>query len=271
MPELPEVETIRRGIAPQVLGCTVTSVIVREHRLRWPVSRDLAGILSGRNIVDVGRRGKYLLLAFDSGTLIVHLGMSGSLRLVPEEIQPQRHDHIDVVFGNGTRLRYRDPRRFGAMLWTRDDPLDHPLLASLGPEPLGDDFRGDWLYRQAHGRRVAIKSFLMNSRIVVGVGNIYANESLFMAGIHPARPARRISQGRYEVLADRIKKVLSEAISQGGTTLRDFVNSDGNPGYFSLQLRVYGKSGEPCGICGQLLIRSTIGQRATFFCSRCQT
>ncbi len=244
---------------------------MREPRLRWPVPKHLSRTLSGRGVVHLKRRGKYLLLAFNSGTLIVHLGMSGSLRLVSIKTPPEKHDHVDLVFDDGICLRYRDPRRFGAMLWTRDDPLEHPLLASLGPEPLGDGFSGDWLFRQAHGRRVAIKSFLMNSRVVAGIGNIYANESLFLGGIHPARPAGRISHSGYDHLADGVKQVLSESLAQGGTTLRDFADGDGSPGYFSLHLRAYGKEDEPCEVCGQLLTRKIIGQRASFFCSHCQT
>ncbi len=271
MPELPEVETTRRGISPHLVGHTVVGVVVRESRLRWPVPADLGAILAGRTVTHVDRRGKYLLLGCEPGTLILHLGMSGSLRVLGSRIRPQRHDHVDLILDDGHCLRLRDPRRFGSLHWVEGDPLQHPLLVSLGPEPLGGAFNGDWLYVRSRGRRAPVKSFLMDSRVVVGVGNIYANESLSLAGIHPARPAGRISLARYSRLAQAVTEVLEEAIGQGGTTLRDFVGSDGTPGYFSQRLRVYGRQGMPCEVCGHSLRQRVIGQRSTYFCPRCQT
>ncbi len=271
MPELPEVETTRRGIGPHVIGHSVTALTVREYRLRWPVPADLDRILTGQTITHVGRRGKYLLLAFDSGTLILHLGMSGSLRVLSGSIAPERHDHVDLVLDDGRCLRLRDPRRFGSLHWIQGDPLKHPLLAPLGPEPLGAAFNGAWLYNRSRGRHLAVKPFLMDSRVVVGVGNIYASESLFLAGIHPARQAGRISQSRYERLVQAVKQVLEEAIAQGGTTLRDFVDSEGNPGYFRRHLRVYGQNDKLCPVCGHSLTHRVIGQRSTYFCPQCQT
>lgn len=270
MPELPEVETTRRGIAPHVMGQTITELVVRERRLRWPVPKRLPGRVSGKRIVEVGRRGKYLLLSTTAGTVILHLGMSGSLRIVRDAEPPQTHDHVDVCLKNGLRLRLRDPRRFGAVLWTETDPARHSLLKHLGPEPFSEGFDGAWLYRRAHKRQVAVKTLIMNSRIVAGVGNIYASEALFLAGIHPARQAGRIAEQRYENLAEAIKRVLAEAIEKGGTTLRDFVNGNGEPGYFGQRLRVYGREGEPCVSCRAPLKAKNLGQRASYFCPRCQ-
>lgn len=270
MPELPEVETTRRGIEPLLRGRRVTSVDVREPRLRWPVPEALARDLSGQQLGAVSRRAKFLLFESPVGHLIMHLGMSGSLRIVPHDIKPEKHDHLDVVMDDGRCLRFRDPRRFGAALWTTDDPLEHPLLRKLGPEPLGPAFDAEWLHRLSRKRRVAVKSFLMNSQIVAGVGNIYANEALYLAGIHPARPAGRISLERYQRLADAVRRVLEDAIAAGGTTLRDFVDSSGNPGYFSQRLRVYGRLGEACEQCSAPVRSRVVGQRSTFFCPRCQ-
>ena len=270
MPELPEVETTRRGIAPHVLGQTVKRVTVREARLRWPIPATLARELRGQSISAIERRGKYLLLRTVAGTAILHLGMSGSLRCLPTGVPAGKHDHVDIEFNNGLCLRLHDPRRFGALLWTRSDPLDHPLLASLGIEPLSTDFTGDYLQQRSRGRRVAIKNFLMNSHIVVGIGNIYASESLFAAGIHPARAAGRISRQRYELLAETVKTILKESIAAGGTTLRDFVNEAGNPGYHKINLRVYDRAGEACINCGEAVRMRVIGQRSTFYCARCQ-
>ena len=271
MPELPEVETTRRGIRPHLLGQRVERVVVRNHRLRWPIPLELAEQLPGRTIDRVDRRGKYLLITSGDHTLLLHLGMSGNLRIVSADKPPARHDHLDVVLSNGDCLRLQDPRRFGAALWLSGDPKQHPLLRNLGPEPLSDGFDGEHLYAVSRGRRVAVKSFIMSNATVVGVGNIYANEALFRAGIHPLRAAGRISRERYIRLAGIIKEVLQEAIRQGGTTLRDFVGSDGRPGYFAQQLAVYGRDGEPCKGCGQDIRRQTVGQRGTFFCPRCQT
>lgn len=270
MPELPEVETTRRGIVPHVSGQRVARVLVREPRLRWPVPPDLGTALAGQVIEGVERRAKYLLLRCPAGTLLIHLGMSGSLRIVPAATPAQRHDHADIVFDAGHCLRLRDPRRFGALLWTSGDPLHHLLLADLGPEPLDDDFSGAYLYRQARGRSVAVKHFIMDSHIVVGVGNIYANEALFLAGIHPLRAAGQVSRARYERLAAAIQHVLRAALAQGGTTLRDFHASDGRAGYFQLQLAVYGRAEQPCTVCKRPLIGIRQGQRSSYYCRACQ-
>jgi formamidopyrimidine-DNA glycosylase len=270
MPELPEVETTRRGITPHILGQRVSQVVIRQPRLRWPVPLTIAETLPGERLHQVNRRGKYLLLTFDSGTLIIHLGMSGSLRILAADTVTQKHDHFDLSFANGATLRLRDPRRFGAVLWTCDSPLEHPLLQGLGPEPLDDAFDGAYLQRQAAARRVAVKHLIMDGKIVVGVGNIYANEALFRTGIHPIRACNRIALPRYMQLAEVIKSVLTQAIAQGGTTLRDFHQEDGRPGYFAQELQVYGKTGEPCPRCGSAIRTQVIGQRSTFYCSRCQ-
>lgn len=270
MPELPEVETTRRGIAPLLSGRRVASVEVREPRLRWPVPAALAQELPGQPVCAVRRRAKFLLLETPVGHLILHLGMSGSLRVVSRDLPPEKHDHLDVVMDDGRCLRFRDPRRFGAALWTRDDPLEHPLLKNLGPEPLEEQFTGEWLHRHARRRSVAVKAFLMNSRMVAGVGNIYASEALYLAGIHPNRPAGRISLQRYRRLVETVREVLGNAIAAGGTTLRDFVNSDGNPGYFSQKLLVYGREDEICDRCGSAIRCRIIGQRSTYYCPRCQ-
>lgn len=270
MPELPEVETTRRGIAPHIVGKTITQLIVRNPRLRIPVSRQLAGDVLGQAITGTDRRGKYLLLHCRDGALIVHLGMSGSLRLIELQAAPQKHDHVDIIFDDGVCLRLRDPRRFGLMVWAHGDPLQHSLLKDLGPEPLSRGFDGAYLFERAQGRKPAIKTFIMDSRIVVGVGNIYASEALFRAGIHPLRVAGRISRARYVQLAAAIKEVLREAIKQGGTTLRDFVNSEGKPGYFSTRLAVYGRAGEPCQVCGRAITQCIVGQRSSYYCGHCQ-
>lgn len=270
MPELPEVETARRGIEPHVVGRKVTQVLVRDARMRWPVPPELQNQLPGQTIHAVARRAKYLLLRTDTGTVILHLGMSGNLRVLPCDTPPRKHDHVDIVLDNGLCLRLHDPRRFGAVLWTQDDPLQHPLLAELGPEPLEENFNGDYLFHRSRGRAAPVKQFLMDSHIVVGVGNIYANEALYLAGIHPLRAAGRISRERYARLAQAIKQVLQDAIAQGGTTLRDFLTSDGQPGYFSLYLRVYGRTGEPCPACKKPVVQIRQGQRSTFYCGTCQ-
>jgi formamidopyrimidine-DNA glycosylase len=232
MPELPEVEITRRGLAPRLVGRRVRRVVVRQARLRWPVPRRLGERLAGQTIEGVGRRAKYLLLRTSHGTVILHLGMSGSLLLVDAGRRPGPHDHLDLVLSDGQVLRLRDPRRFGAVLWTRDNPEAHPLIRELGPEPLGDAFDGDYLRRVAGGRRGPVKGLLMNGRVVVGIGNIYANEALFRAGIHPFRRSGRISAERYRILAEAIRTVLTRAIARGGTTLRDFVRETGEPGRF---------------------------------------
>ncbi|MGE4406217.1 bifunctional DNA-formamidopyrimidine glycosylase/DNA-(apurinic or apyrimidinic site) lyase [Pseudomonas sp.] len=269
MPELPEVETTRRGIAPHLLGQRVSRVIVRDRRLRWPVPEDLDVRLSGQRIEAVERRAKYLLIRFQAGTLIAHLGMSGSLRLVDADLPPAKHEHVDLLLESGQALRYTDPRRFGALLWS-DDPLNHVLLASLGPEPLGEAFDGERLFRLSRGRSMAVKPFIMDNAVVVGVGNIYASEALFAAGIDPRRPAGSISRARYLKLAEAIKRILAMAIERGGTTLRDFVGGDGKPGYFQQELFVYGRGGEFCKRCGATLREIRLGQRASVYCGHCQ-
>lgn len=270
MPELPEVETTRAGIAPHIAGCRVSKVIVREKRLRWPIPAALGRELPGQRVHEITRRAKYLLLKADTGSVILHLGMSGSVRVLTRDIAPLAHDHVDIRFGENKVLRFNDPRRFGCLLWTRRDPLRHPLLKDLGPEPLSREFDGTTLYEASRNRKVAVKSFIMNAHMVVGVGNIYASETLFRAGIHPRRPAGRISLVRYDELAKQIKIVLRAAIRSGGTTLRDFTNSDGLPGYFAQSLNVYDRSGLPCKQCGEPIRDEVIGQRSTFYCPRCQ-
>ncbi len=270
MPELPEVETTRRGIRPHILQQTLSRLVVREPRLRWPVSGAWIDAISGASVTEVARRGKYLLLYTDRGTLIVHLGMSGSLRIADPASPPRKHDHIEFLFTSGVCLRFHDPRRFGCVLFTDDDPLTHPLLATLGPEPLSADFSGDVLKQQAGTRTAPVKSFIMDSKQVVGVGNIYANESLFRAGIAPHREAGSIALPCYRRLADAIRVILQAAIEHGGTTLRDFVNESGHPGYFQQTLRVYDRAGQPCHTCGSTILKSTLGQRATYWCPRCQ-
>ncbi|MCS3415043.1 formamidopyrimidine-DNA glycosylase [Pseudomonas sp. BIGb0450] len=270
MPELPEVETTRRGIAPHLEGQRVSRVVVRERRLRWPIPEDLDVRLSGQRIVLVERRAKYLLINAEVGTLISHLGMSGNLRLVDAGSPAAKHEHVDIELESGLALRYTDPRRFGAMLWSLD-PLNHELLIRLGPEPLTDLFDGERLFQLSRGRSMAVKPFIMDNAVVVGVGNIYATEALFAAGIDPRREAKGISRGRYLKLAIEIKRILAAAIERGGTTLRDFIGGDGQPGYFQQELFVYGRGGEACKVCGTELRSVTLGQRASVFCPRCQT
>jgi formamidopyrimidine-DNA glycosylase len=270
MPELPEVEITRRGIEPHLAGTRIHTLTVRQKQLRWPVPDELATRIAGAQILRVTRRAKYLLVETSHGTLIIHLGMSGSLRIADETLAPGKHDHIDLHFGKGKLLRYTDPRRFGAWLWSEQAIDQHPLLALLGPEPLGDDFNSDYLFKKSRGRKLTVKSFIMDSHIVAGVGNIYANEALFMAGIHPLRAAGRISRTRYAQLVNAIQTVLEEAICQGGTTLRDFLNSEGKPGYFQQSLNVYGKATDPCPRCSTPIREIRSGQRSTFYCPRCQ-
>jgi len=268
MPELPEVETTCRGIAPHIVGRRVRGVIVREPRLRWPVPDKLNQLMSGAQFLSVSRRAKYLLLETERGIVMVHLGMSGSLRIMPADTPPLFHDHIDVILDDGRCLRYHDPRRFGSFHWL--EAQQHPLLDHLGPEPLSETFSGAYLYERSRGRRIPVKQFIMDGKVVVGVGNIYANEALFMAGIHPARAAGRVAKTRYEHLAIAIKQVLGDAIDQGGTTLRDFVGGDGSPGYFAQQLRVYGRRGQPCRHCLTALKEIRQGGRTTVMCPQCQ-
>ncbi|MEX0617843.1 MAG: bifunctional DNA-formamidopyrimidine glycosylase/DNA-(apurinic or apyrimidinic site) lyase [Pseudohongiellaceae bacterium] len=270
MPELPEVETTRRGIEPHILKHQIKAVQVRESRLRWPVTPVLANRLKGEVVSSVSRRGKYLLLETARGTLVIHLGMSGSLRLVTPDATINKHDHVDIVFSHGPILRYTDPRRFGCVLWVEDNVFNHPLLRNLGPEPLSAEFNAEYLKARARGRKSAVKTFLMDSRTVVGVGNIYANEALFAAGIRPQGAAGRLAQGRFDTLVAAVKHVLQEALMVGGTTLRDFTDSEGQPGYFSQSLRVYGRGGLACLSCSEPLREIRIGQRSTVFCRACQ-
>jgi len=271
MPELPEVETTRLGIAPHITGQTIKNVIVRNKKLRWPITSTLKKDLLNRRFEKIDRRGKYLLCYTDHGCMIMHLGMSGSLRIVNKDIKPEKHDHLDILFASGKILRFHDPRRFGSVIWTKKDPLQHKLIKDLGPEPLSKDFNGDWLYGKSRKRTQAIKNFIMDSHNVVGVGNIYASESLFIAGINPKRKAGNVSIKRYDRLANAIKKILKQSIKQGGTTLRDFVNGDGKPGYFQQQLNVYGRTGQPCKKCKSIIKETKLVQRSSFYCPVCQT
>ncbi|MFT7688750.1 MAG: formamidopyrimidine-DNA glycosylase [Candidatus Azotimanducaceae bacterium] len=269
MPELPEVETTRRGIEPHLKNRTVKSVLVRQEQLRWPVSPELGQALTGQKVQGVDRRGKYLFLETASGRVMIHLGMSGSLRVLDDSVEAEKHDHIDVVFDNKRLLRFRDPRRFGSVFWLPGTD-GHTLIDSLGPEPLNAEFDGEYLFDRSRGRKVAIKQFLMTSQIVVGVGNIYANEALFSAGIHPTKPAGKVSKKKMTVLVEAVKIILAKAIEAGGTTLQDFVREDGSPGYFEQQLKVYGRGGNACTKCQRLLKEIRLGQRTTVFCAACQ-
>ncbi len=270
MPELPEVETTLRGITPFLQQQRIASVSVRNGNLRWPVPADLSETLRGHTVLRVWRRGKYLLADFSHGSLVIHLGMSGSLRVLTGPAQPGLHDHIDLVLASGHTLRYTDPRRFGCFLWCAGDPATLPQIAGMGPEPLSDDFDADYLWQRSRGRRVAVKQWLMNNATVVGVGNIYANEALFMAGIRPQRAAGRLRRVDVERLVDAVRTVLARAIEMGGTTLRDFVDSDGKPGYFRLELAAYGRGGETCLRCGDTMKEIRQGQRSTVYCPGCQ-
>lgn len=270
MPELPEVETSRRGIDPYLCGKTVSATRVRQPLLRWPVSSQIIETLAGQTITHTGRRGKYLLLYTQQGCVIIHLGMSGSVRIVDRHQAAGKHDHVDIEMNDGVILRYHDPRRFGCLLWSELPVEQHSLLCSLGPEPLTDDFTGAYLHKRSRGRKVPIKSFVMDSHVVVGVGNIYANEALFMAGIRPQTMAGAVSAKRYTRLVQCIKQVISHAITVGGTTLRDFVGGDGKPGYFQQSLLVYGRAGHPCKQCGTELKEIRQSQRSSVFCPHCQ-
>lgn len=270
MPELPEVETTRRGIEPHVTGHSVRHVTIRQPQLRWPVSPEISSLLPGQRIDVVRRRGKYLLFDTQAGTMLVHLGMSGSLRVLTAPTVALPHDHVDFGMEGGLVLRFNDPRRFGSILWAGLTPQTHPLLNSMGPEPLSPSFTGAYLYDRSRSRKVPVKHFLMDSAVVPGVGNIYANEALHEAGIHPLRAAGRVSLARYEKLVMAVQEVLGKAIAMGGTTLRDFVGSDGKPGYFRQSLNVYGRAGEPCRRCGRPLKEIRSGQRSTVYCGECQ-
>jgi formamidopyrimidine-DNA glycosylase len=269
MPELPEVETSRRGIAPWVEGQEVSEVVIRERRLRWPVPADIDSQLPGQKIHSVRRRAKYLLFETDTGSAMLHLGMSGSVRIIDKDEPAGKHDHVDIRFQSGKALRFRDPRRFGSLLWVAN-PAEHELLKNLGPEPLSGAFTGAYLWQKSRGRRVSVKQFIMNGAIVVGVGNIYASESLFKARINPKRAAGRISIERMCLLVDAIKSVLDLAIKAGGTTLRDFHGGDGEPGYFKQQLDAYDRDGLPCTVCKKPIKSIVLGQRSTYYCTQCQ-
>ena len=269
MPELPEVETSRRGIEPYLVGERIDKFVIRERRLRWPISPDVDRHLTGQTVTSVGRRAKYLLINTTDGTAIIHLGMSGSVTIVDRDTPAGVHDHFDIDLASGKSLRYRDPRRFGSLHWALK-PGQHKLLRSLGPEPLGDAFSGDYLRRKSRGRRVNIKQFIMNANIVVGVGNIYASEALYYAAINPRRAAGRIALRRYDALVAAIRDVLQAAIKAGGTTLRDFYGGDGEPGYFQQDLAVYGRDDEPCRKCKRPISVVVLGQRSTFYCKNCQ-
>ncbi|WP_299733419.1 bifunctional DNA-formamidopyrimidine glycosylase/DNA-(apurinic or apyrimidinic site) lyase [uncultured Endozoicomonas sp.] len=270
MPELPEVETTRRGIEPYIEGHNVAEVVVRDSRLRWPVPENINQILKGKTILSVKRRAKYLLLDTGSGHLIIHLGMSGSLRVMTEDAPVGKHDHIDIIFTNGQKLRYTDPRRFGAVLWTEAPIYEHKLLSHLGPEPLDGEFTAQRLFLLSRKKSQAVKTFIMDNKVVVGVGNIYASEALFKAGIRPDTPCGKVSKQRYERLTDAIIETLAKAIEQGGTTLKDFVGGDGKPGYFKQELAVYGRAGQPCLNCGKPIQEIKLGNRSSCFCSKCQ-
>jgi formamidopyrimidine-DNA glycosylase len=270
MPELPEVETTRRGLLPHVVGRRIRGVVVRNGALRWPVPANLGRLLKDEEVVDVRRRGKYLLFDCRRGHLLVHLGMSGRLTLVPEGEPARQHDHVDVRFEGARALRLTDPRRFGAMLWVRGKAEDHALLRGLGLEPFDAAFTGAALHERARGRRVAVKHFLMDAHVVTGVGNIYASEALFHAGIHPQRAAGRISRARWDRLAASVRATLERALAAGGTTLRDFASAEGHPGWFQNECAVYGREGKPCRVCGTPIRQLRQGQRSTFYCPRCQ-
>lgn len=270
MPELPEVEITRRGITPHILNQTIQSIIIRAPKLRWPIPQSIATDLPGLKVLDIERRAKYLLLKFSTGTLIIHLGMSGRLQALSTKTAPQKHDHVDFAFANGAWLRYTDPRRFGSILWTTEPPLQHMLLKDLGPEPFDAGFTSKYLFAQNKGKKIAIKKFIMDSKIVVGVGNIYASEALFAAKIDPRKATQDVSLEQCSLLVKHIKRILKLAISQGGTTLKDFLDTSGKPGYFSQKLQVYGRDKQLCNDCNNPIQSLQIGQRNTFFCEICQ-
>ena len=269
MPELPEVETTRRGLAPHLEGRRIRGVVLRRPDLRWPIPAEIETLLPGQRIHAVRRRAKYLLLDTDAGSALLHLGMTGSLRVLPARTPVTLHDHVDLQLSSGTVMRFNDPRRFGCLLWQPAGET-HELLQALGPEPLSEDFDGDYLFERSRGRKAPVKTFLMDQRIVVGVGNIYAAESLFRAGISPLRAAGRVSRERYDALARAAKDILAYAITRGGTTLRDFISPDGAPGYFEQELSAYGRGGLPCPNCGRAMKFANIGQRASVWCAHCQ-
>jgi len=271
MPELPEVETTRRGIYPHICQQKVTNVKINRSDLRWPVPEDMPQLILDSVLQDVERRGKYLLLKFESGTALIHLGMSGSIRILEQQAPARKHDHFEIHFANDRILRFNDPRRFGAFLWAGREPCQHKLLVSLGVEPLDESFNAEYIFQVSRKRKIAVKQFIMDAKVVVGVGNIYANEALFLAGIHPQRSANRISYRRYQLLVSTIKEVLEKAIEQGGTTLKDYIGADGNPGYFEQCLNVYGRGGQHCLQCNDLLSEIRQSGRTTVYCKNCQS
>lgn len=271
MPELPEVETTCRGITPHLIGREIEQVVIRQSALRWPIAENFASALVGQSMRRVRRRAKYIILELSQGACLIHLGMSGSLRVLDCGTAVAKHDHVDIQLSGSRVLRYTDPRRFGSIQYINDEWHHHPLLADLGPEPLSSDFTGEYLWTQSRHRHLAIKSFIMHNRVVVGVGNIYANEALYRARIHPKRACQRISKTRLTTLVKAIKAVLSEAIECGGTTLRDFRDPHGKPGYFRMSLDVYGRAGDPCKACQAPIRQLVIGQRSTYYCALCQT
>lgn len=283
MPELPEVETTKNGVLPHIQNKTVKQLIIRQHQLRWPIPHDLPTHLDNAKLTNIERRAKYLLCHFKvathseqnvhsrmDGVVLIHLGMSGNLRIVDSNAAVQKHDHVDFVFTDGTRLRYCDPRRFGSILWLGDKAYDHALLANLGPEPLSDEFCGEYLWELSRNRHVAVKQFVMDQKTVTGIGNIYATEALFAAGLRPNKPCGKVSKATYTKFANAAKRILEKAISQGGTTLKDFVGGDGKPGYFKQELLVYGRAGQACVSCGDTLKDIKISNRASAYCPTCQ-
>ena len=269
MPELPEVETTRRGIEPFLHNRQIKSVEVHNPSLRWPVPTTITRLAAAR-VQHVGRRGKYIVLTNNIGSAIIHLGMSGSLRIDKQSIPKRKHDHVELLLANKHVIRFHDPRRFGCFLWHEGPAEEHPLLAKLGPEPLANQFNGEYLFSATRKRNVPIKTLIMNSQVVVGVGNIYASEALFMSGIRPGKAAKRLSRKEADALYKKIRDVLQKSIEKGGTTLRDFINSDGEPGYFAQSLFVYGREGEPCQVCKAPIKKTVMAQRSTFYCSVCQ-
>ncbi len=270
MPELPEVETTKQGISPHLDGQTIVRLIIRNSKLRLPVPADINELCAGKKIIMISRRAKYILIHLSDGYLIIHLGMSGHLRIVPSNTPPEKHDHIDMILSNDLMLRYCDPRRFGIFFYIEENPYQHSLLAHLGPEPLSDEFNNDYLLQRAKNKKMPIKSFIMNNDVVVGVGNIYATESLFLVGIHPLTPASTIPSAPMALLAQQIKNTLKSAIAAGGTTLKDFYTFDGKPGYFSISLKVYGRKKQPCFQCHTLIESVFIAGRQSAFCPQCQ-
>lgn len=270
MPELPEIETICRGISQALIQQQIKTVIIRNYKLRWPIAKDLETTLIGQQIHQIKRRGKYILVTTQTGTLIIHLGMSGNLQIKPAKHAPAKHEHATIIFTNGLALCYNDPRRFGAIVWTKDKPSQHVLLKNLGPEPLERNFNAEYLFNRAKRCQTTIKQFIMDNKIVVGVGNIYANEALFAAKINPWQKANTITLKRYKLLGKKIREILRYAIESGGTTIKDYSDSKGKKGSFQYQLKVYGKQTHNCLNCKTKLQLSRIGQRATVFCPHCQ-